>query len=220
MVGHYSDGERPGTAASIRYPSGLSIDSFFCLRNGFRQSSRFSSSSTGGSSFFHPVGISAVSRTYQGPKLQNAMAFQSSFGNLGVLLVFLTAAPLYLALGWRSTFLVFAAWTIADVVITLLTLRKAPNRLSGEPDRSSTNAVRPRRFTIPVFFVAVAFISGGSYAVILNFANIFLGTQAHLGVSESNLVGSAFIAAAFLGAISTGLWKRPLGPGSICRYLF
>src|SRR5436309_3423488 len=55
-----------------------------------------------------------------------------------------------------------------------------------------------------IFFVLAAFISGGTYAVILNIANIFLGTRAHLDVSQANLIVSAFIAFASLGAIATG----------------
>jgi MFS family permease len=56
--------------------------------------------------------------------------------------------------------------------------------------------------------VIAAFISGGTYAVILNFANIFLGTRAHLDVSQANLIVSAFIAFASLGALATGSWTR------------
>ncbi len=213
IVGRYSEGRDPGKllASGIIVVS-LSIVSFV-FATGFVSLLASVVLLRVGSSFFHPVGISAVSRTYNGPKLQKAMGFQSSFGNFGVLLVFLSAAPLYLSLGWKSTFLVFAAWTIADVVITLLALRTSPSAGPSRADHSSSNLGRSGRLTVPVFFVAVAFISGGSYAVILNFANIFLGTRAHLGVSESNLVVSAFIAAAFFGALSTGVWTRFLKSG-------
>jgi MFS family permease len=83
-------------------------------------------------------------------------------------------------------------------------------RHSAIPDRSQTpsNSQPQTRGTIPLFFVIAAFISGGTYAVILNFANIFLGTRAHLDVSQANLIVSAFIAFASLGAIATGGWTR------------
>ena len=208
IVGHYSEGRNPGhlLASGILVIS-LSIVSFV-FAAGFIGLLISVVLLRVGSSFFHPVGISAVSKTYVGPRLQRAMGFQSSFGNLGVLLVFLSAAPLYFAVGWRSTFLFFAALTIADVMITLLALRRSPAGRSGERDSVSSNTLRSGRLTLPVFFVTVAFISGGSYAVILNFANIFLGTRAGLGAFESNLVVSGFIAAASLGAISTDLWAR------------
>jgi len=135
------------------------------------------------------------------------MGFQSAFGNIGVLLVFLISAPLYLAVGWRATFIVFAIWTLADVVLTLTLLRGRYSAASDDPQTPSSSKPQTKR-TIPLFFVLAAFISGGSYAVILNFANIFLGTRAHLDVSQANLIVSAFIAFASLGAIATGGWTR------------
>ncbi len=208
IVGHYSEGRSTGRLLG----SGILVVSFsmvsFVFATGFISLLVSVILLRVGSSFFHPVGISAVSKTYSGPRLQKAMGFQSSFGNFGVLLVFLSAAPLYLAVGWRSTFLVFAAMTITDVIITLLALRRSPAGESGGRDSTSSNTLRSGRLTVPFFFVTVAFISGGSYAVILNFANILLGTRAGLGAFESNLVVSGFIAAASLGAVTTGVWAR------------
>ena len=135
------------------------------------------------------------------------MGFQSAFGNVGVLLVFLTSAPLYLAVGWRATFVVFAIWTLADVILTLTFLRGRHSAASDDPQTPSREKPRVKR-TIPLFFVLAAFISGGTYAVILNFANIFLGTRAHVDVSQANLIVSAFIVFASLGALATGGWTH------------
>lgn len=213
IVGHYSEGRDPGRllAAGILIVS-LSILSFV-FATGFIGLLISVILLRVGSSFFHPVGISAVSKTYSGPKLQRAMGFQSSFGNFGVLLVFLSAVPLYLALGWRSTFLFFAVWTIADVMITLLVLPRRPSEESNGLHDSGSSPVPPRKLRLPIFFITAAFISGGSYAVILNFANILLGARAGIGAFESNLAVAGFIAAASLGAISTGAWARFLRTG-------
>src|SRR5207245_1726623 len=109
------------------------------------------------------------------------MRFQCAFGSVAVLLVFLTSAPLYLAVGWRATFVVFALWTLADVILTLIFLCGRHSAASYDLQTPSSSKPQTKR-TIPLFFVLAAFISGGSYAVILNFANIFLGTRAHLDV--------------------------------------
>lgn len=214
VVGHYSEGKDPGKllATGILLVT-VSIVSFV-IATGFLSLLASVVLLRIGSSFFHPVGISAVSRAYNGPGLQQAMGFQSAFGNFGVLLVFLTAAPLYLTLGWRSTFFVFAAWTISDVVITLAVLRGRFRSVANKPDDAEAPSDgQSRKLRIPFFFVGAAFISGGSYAVILNFANIFLGSRVHIAVSEANLLVSAFIATAFIGALSTGAWTRFLQRG-------
>ena len=207
VVGHYSEGRDPARLLSI----GISVIAFsiitFIFSTGFLSILASVILLRLGSSFFHPVGISTISKSYGGPRLQNSMGFQSAFGNVGVLLVFLTSAPLYLAVGWRATFIVFAAWTLADVVLTMTLLRGRHSAAPADPRTPSSPKPQTKR-TIPLFFVIAAFISGGSYAVILNFANIFLGTRAQLGVSQANLVVSAFIAFASLGALSTGGWTR------------
>jgi len=207
VVGHYSEGRDPGRLLAI----GISIVTVsvisFVFATGFLSLLASVILLRSGSSFFHPVGISTISKSYSGPRLQKSMGFQSAFGNIGVLLVFLTSAPLYLAVGWRATFIVFAIWTLADVVLTLTFLRGRYSGASDDPQTPSSSKPQTKR-TIPLFFVLAAFISGGSYAVILNFANIFLGTRAHLEVSQANLIVSAFIAFASLGAIATGGWTR------------
>ena len=203
VVGHYSEGRDPGKLLAI----GISIIAVSVIS--FVFATDFLSLLASvillrlGSSFFHPVGISTISKSYGGPRLQKSMGFQSAFGNVGVLLVFLTSAPLYLEVGWRATFVVFAVWTLADVILTLTLLRGRHSAASDDPQTPSSSKPQTKR-TIPLFFVLAAFISGGTYAVILNFANIFLGTRAHLDVSQANLIVSAFIAFASLGAIATG----------------
>src|SRR2546427_11851176 len=96
---------------------------------------------------------------------------------------------------------------MAGVSLTWTSPRGRHSAMSDDPQTPSTSKPQTRR-TIPLFFVLAAFISGGTYAVIVNFANIFLGTRAHLDVSQANLIVSAFIAFASLGAIATGGWTR------------
>src|SRR5260370_24203558 len=106
-----------------------------------------------------------------------------------------------------ATFIVIAIWTLADVLLTLTILIGRHSTPSNDPQTLSSSKPQTKR-TIPLFFVIAAFISGGTYAVILNFANIFLGTRAHLDVSQANLIVSAFIAFASLGAIAPVCWTR------------
>ena len=163
-----------------------------------------------GSSFFHPIGMATVSRTYAGARLQHSMGFQSASGNLGVLLVFLTAGTIYTLLGWQLTFILCTTVAVTDVIVTLAALRQHNVPTPEYPTLTKlVEEISPNRFRIPLYFLGIAFVSGGSYAVILNFANIFLGQhQPQLSVSQIDLVVSAFIASAFLGALSAGVWTR------------
>src|SRR5256712_13893641 len=105
------------------------------------------------------------------------MGFQSAFGNLGILLVFVSSAPLYLLLGWKATFLAFALVGVVDVAVTLVIFGTShSNGRHGGGNKGADHPASARQggLGIPFFLVPSTFISGGSYSVILYFMNIFL----------------------------------------------
>jgi FSR family fosmidomycin resistance protein-like MFS transporter len=169
-----------------------------------------------GSSFFHPVGVSVISRTYHGNRVDNSMGFQSAFGNLGIVFAFVFSAPVYLALGWRGPFLIYVALEIGTVLITLVTLReKATNQTdsAGEIENgksakeTSYNGKRSPWLGLPFFFIMAAFITGGSYAIFGSFGNVFL-FRIGFGLSLSNYLMAIWVVSAFIGAILTGRLTR------------
>jgi MFS family permease len=162
-----------------------------------------------GSSFFHPVGVSAVSKSYSGPQLDRAMGFQSAFGNLGALTVFLASAPLYALLGWKGPFLVFAFFDFIVVGLTLILLRsRTSGKLQNQADEGMEEQIEsPRsRFGLPIYFILTMLISGGAYAVYANFGNLLLSNSFSLAGSNSLMAG--WVLAAFIGAILTGPMTR------------
>src|SRR5207245_10026549 len=64
-----------------------------------------------GAGFYHPVGIGWVGRAFSGKDLDHAMGFQSSFGDVGVILGMGSGEILGSAVLWRST------WMVCVVVI-------------------------------------------------------------------------------------------------------
>lgn len=161
-----------------------------------------------GSCFYHPVGVSAVSKAYKGKALDRAMGIQSAFGNLGILLVFALSAPIYLTIGWKATFVLFALVSAADVAVTLVAFKKSDPAAVSAPQEARDQGRKWAGLGIPMFFLAVPFVSGASFAVILNYANIFVESESRVGVLAANAVVSGWIAFAFLGAVSTGRWPN------------
>ncbi len=178
-----------------------------------------------GSSFYHPIGASVISRAYMVEKLDFAMGFQSAFGNLGVVVAFLTSAPVYLALGWKGPFLIYAAVEGVTVVVTLLALgiqgrvqpdsAQQPYRLTAGhlragaaaerhiPDRSQKKKLQG----LPVFFVVVSLVSGGANAVFSNFGNLLLFHDGYT-FTLSNEMMTLWFCSAFAGAILSGFLAR------------
>ena len=162
-----------------------------------------------GSSFFHPVGVSTVSKVYAGEKLDRYMGIQSSFGNLGIFLVFVVSAPLYLTLGWYAPFIVFLFIDLVTLVCIMLavsnqTEKPARNSVAADPDHEKSS------FGLPVFFILSALIVGGTTSAIVNFGNILLVSDRY-GLLVSDELISGWLASAFFGAISTGYLTRFAG---------
>ena len=186
-----------------------------------------------GSSFYHPVGVAAISRNYRGRTLDSSMGFQSSFGNLGVMLAFALSAPLYLILGWRGPFLIYATLQTVIVATTLIGMRKerAPIERPSDLDAQKTtesvatnhNSSRENLSTsvgsgssrylllgLPLFFFFAALVSGGAYSIISNFGNLFL-VHNGFGFTNSDYLIALWVASAFFGAIISGWLTRKLG---------
>jgi MFS transporter, FSR family, fosmidomycin resistance protein len=201
LVGRYSEGRRPRDMLVVGITVvALAVFSFI-FASGFYALLLSVVALRVGSSFYHPVGVSAVSATYEGPRLDSAMGFQSAFGNLGILAVFLASAPIYIAFGWKAAFAAFGVLGAADVALTLLLFgaERSRPRNAGAAERAGGG-----RLGVPVFFLATMFLSGGAYAVILNFANIFLEQGSSVGVVAADAVVAAWVASAFVGAILVG----------------
>jgi len=181
-----------------------------------------------GSSFYHPIGPSVVSRTYSGTKVDHIMGIQSGFGDLGSFLLFLTASLLYSALGWKLPFLIFALVDLAVAAIALFFLRKVlskkEDRLQISLDTSDREdkvmaekltvtdqlSVVPKRdIALPVLFIGT-FMAGGSYAIILNFANSLMAGVYH-SVLLANLPVSLWLLSFIFADFTTGLFSRKLG---------
>ena len=161
-----------------------------------------------GSSFFHPVGVAAISRTYLGRDLDKSMGFQSAFGNLGILAVFAISATIYISLGWQGPFIIFAILDLLTVATTLSlfpkTLRpEAPANPAVTEKPDFAQRMRQLRIGLPAFFVVTQLISGGSFAVFSTFGNFLLEGYGLSLVYANYLIG-LLVAAAFDGAMATG----------------
>lgn len=164
-----------------------------------------------GSSFFHPVGAVAISRTYAGKQLDSSMGIESAFGNLGIVFSFMLSAPLYLKFGWSGPFIIFAILESLAVIFTLITSTGMPRingneSLVGQPmvtRERSTSGDRRYFLYIPAFFVITAFIMGASNTIFGNFGNLLL-FHSGFSISLSNDLIALWVTCAFFGAIITG----------------
>ncbi len=183
-----------------------------------------------GSSFYHPIGPSVVSRSYSGTRVDHIMGIQSGFGDLGSFLMFLTASLLYSALGWKLPFLIFALIDFTVALIALKYLRRilrnksekipAISRsaldgdkgpLAQEPSRVPLETISktPHKIPVAVLFIGT-FVAGESYAIILNFANSLMSGIYH-SVLLANVPVSLWLLSFIFADFATGMFSRRIG---------
>ncbi len=189
-----------------------------------------------GSSFYHPIANSVVSRTTDaGKSADRRMGIQSAFGDLGSLVIFSGAALLYSILGWKTPFLLFAAVDLVFSFVVYYLLgninseirRGIRNESKADPQQvvgieeientligSATTELSQRKsgpYKLPVsFFFVASFIGAGAYAVILNFANSFLSHEFG-SIVTADLLVSLWLAAFVAGDFACGELSKKVG---------
>ncbi|MFQ5837523.1 MAG: MFS transporter [Thermoplasmata archaeon] len=160
-----------------------------------------------GASFYHPIGISWVGKRFK-EDLDNAMGFQSAFGDLGVILAFASSGYLGLYYGWQIPFLVWGGFALSAAVLGYLLTSDA-----DEPPKRRMNAPTPwtsilRKVGI---WIPPLAIGGAAYIITVSFGNSFLVARIGLREDVADLVIALWIGAGVLAAYSYGRISSVLG---------
>jgi len=183
-----------------------------------------------GSSFYHPIGPSVISKTYSGVKVDKIMGIASGFGDLGSFFIFLTASLLYSAFGWKFPFVIFA---ILDLIVATIALKYLTG-ISADHDKEilsstvkissareeisnySSSEIRdvilskpPHRLPLVILF-AGTLVTGGGYAIVLNFANSLMAGVYH-SFLLANLPVSLWLMSFIVADFLTGIFSRRIG---------
>lgn len=107
-----------------------------------------------GASFYHPVGISWITKEYAGPHLESALGVQSGIGNLGVILAFATSGFLGEGFGWKVPCALWAFLNIVAIVLGFAVVSRLPPRpketvRKAAPDPKDT-LIRMAALTVPI----------------------------------------------------------------------
>jgi FSR family fosmidomycin resistance protein-like MFS transporter len=112
-----------------------------------------------GASFYHPVGISWITREDSGPYLDTALGIQSGTGNLGVIIALGTSGFLGEMFGWQTPCLIWAGMNLLGVALGLM--------FTGRPDRPTVERTPTVRTTtrstmLKIGMLTVPIATGGA----------------------------------------------------------
>lgn len=99
-----------------------------------------------GASVYHPVGYAYTSKIVSNSGTGTTLGIQSSTGDMGVLVAFLTAGPLIAVGGWRFAFLFWGVLGLASFIISSLIFRGK----GGKPEPKRPEASHPDSSRRPI----------------------------------------------------------------------
>ena len=156
-----------------------------------------------GASFYHPVGITWITREYAGGYLDTALGIQSGIGNLGVILSLATSGFLGEAFGWKVPCMLWVALNLVAVILGIATTgQHASLRPHVRPQKPSSISKTISR----VAWYAAPIAAGGAlYSVTTYYGPINLTAESGWGVGAADFVFAIWLA---VGTISSYMFGR------------
>ena len=159
-----------------------------------------------GASFYHPVGISWISRRYEGPYLDTALGVQSGIGNLGVIVALASSGFIGDHFGWQVPCLIWSGLNIIAVCGGLLLSDGTTKRDEGPTRTSHQTSVKDTLARIGVLAAPIA-TGGALYQVTTYYGPLNLTTMHGWTVGSADLIfafwiGVGTITSYYFGALS------------------
>ncbi|MEW5747263.1 MAG: MFS transporter [Candidatus Thermoplasmatota archaeon] len=169
-----------------------------------------------GASFYHPIGVSWITREYQGPYLDTSLGIQSGVGNLGVITALGTSGFLGEYLGWKAPCILWAALNLVAIALGAFMTRghEPPRPSAGDSVRIPVMSTF-RKIAIIAFPVAVG---GAFYQVTTYFGPISLTQEHGWSTGDADLVFAVWIGVGMLTSYLFGRVSGRFGRANILRW--
>ena len=162
-----------------------------------------------GAAFYHPVGISWITKEYAGGYLDTALGIQSGVGNFGVIVALGSSGFLGELLGWKAPCILWAALNFTAVLmgVVLIGREPAPPRVTVTPRRMS-----PLSTTKKMWILILPIITGGAlYQITTYFGPIKLTTVHDWSAGNADLVFAIWIAVGTITSYYFGVMTARFG---------
>ncbi len=165
-----------------------------------------------GASFYHPIGISWISKNFYGKDLDHSMGIQSSFGDSGVFLGFMTTGFIAAQFGWQYPFILWGTLTFLAIIFGLISVKDE----HGD-SRSQKDAVQFTFDTIKQIYSSIKFyilpfaMSGATYTIGISYGPLLLTDKINLNEGMVGLIIGSWIGIGIFTAYSFSKISKALG---------
>lgn len=166
-----------------------------------------------GAAFYHPVGISWITKEYAGEYLDTALGVQSGVGNLGVIVALGSSGFLGELMGWKAPCVLWATLNFAAVLLGTVLI----GREHAPPEGSRTHrAISPFSTARKMWILILPIVTGGAlYQITTYFGPIKLTTVHGWSAGNADFVFAIWIAVGtitsyYFGVMSSRFGKKNL----------
>jgi MFS family permease len=162
-----------------------------------------------GASFYHPVGLAWIGRTFPTETIDRPMGIQSSFGDIGVILGLATGAILGVQLGWGAPFIL---WGIVNLAAAAYGVAVARGIGRSYPPTShwGWNDARDAFKSLGIWLFPIT--AGYScYSILSYFGPVLLHAEFGMSVSVSGICIALWIVVGAAESFLFGKMSRAFG---------
>ncbi len=161
-----------------------------------------------GTSIYHPVGISWISHTFAGNRLDRAMGVQSAFGDIGVLAAFVSTGFIAERFSWRLPLVLWCSVNFLVMVAGFVISRGTSNP-PEDPKRERVSWRETISRLKP--FIPLVVLGGISWGITLNYAPSLLNHRLGIPMSRTGVILACWMAAGTISTILYGHIAERLG---------
>ncbi|MCK5562316.1 MAG: MFS transporter [Thermoplasmata archaeon] len=159
-----------------------------------------------GASFYHPIGISWISRNFHGKDLDHSMGVQSSFGDSGVFLGFMTTGFIAAQFGWQYPFIIWGILTFLAIIFGFAAVRSDSEVVAPLKDSVPLNFDTIRQIFKSIRLYILPFAMGGaSYTIGITYGPLLLTDKIQLSEGTVGLIIGGWIG---IGIITAYMFSR------------
>jgi len=162
-----------------------------------------------GSSIYHPVGISWISKTFEGSRIDKAMGIQSAFGDIGVLAAFVTTGYLADRFGWKAPLILWGSMNLMAIVAGLVTSRGV--EIIPEKEEKHENVSWKETFSDLKPLIPPIILGGIAWGVTLGYAPSLLNHKLKLSMSNTGVILGGWMAMGAIASVTYGKIAELLG---------